>query len=145
MPRAGPRTIVAPLYTLTEAAHYLQIPAATLRTWVKGRSNPRKLDGSGFVQPIIEIPDDDQLLLCFANLVEAHALDGIRRPLRESLVKRYNEPTVRDGRRWLLTAVTIAGRANKHSLVHAYSMSRRTPSLMRPAISRSRPRRSARG
>ena len=93
MPRAGPRTIVAPAYTLPETALYLQIPAVTLRTWVRGRSNPRKLDGSGFVQPIIELPDDDQSLLCFANLVEAHVLDGIRRPLCESLVKRYNELT----------------------------------------------------
>ncbi|GMR23840.1 MAG: hypothetical protein BMS9Abin37_2313 [Acidobacteriota bacterium] len=79
MPRAGPRTIVAPAYTLTETAHYLQVPAATLRSWVKGRGYPMTLDGSGFVQPTIELPDDDQSLLSFTNLVEVHMLDGIRR------------------------------------------------------------------
>jgi len=67
-----------PAYGIVEAAHYLGIPKATLRSWVLGRYY---LTGKGkrFFRPIIELADEDQRLLSFENLVEAHVLDAIRR------------------------------------------------------------------
>jgi uncharacterized protein (DUF433 family) len=76
---ARPRIIDVPAYTVAEAAHYLQIPNATLRSWVRGRTYPLKPKRSGFFQPVIQRPDDEQSLLSFTNLVEAHVLDAIRR------------------------------------------------------------------
>ncbi len=67
-----------PAYSLTEASRYLLIPPATLRSWVAGRKYPTDL-GSKFFRPIIQIPDDVRAGLSFANLVEAHVLDAIRR------------------------------------------------------------------
>ena len=75
-----------PFYSLPEAAHYLRIPATTLRSWVRGRKYPTG-EGLQFFQPVIELPDDSQNLLSFINLVEIHVLDAIRRdhhiPLRK--------------------------------------------------------------
>ena len=65
-------------YSITEAAHYLGVPQATLRSWVLGGNYPTE-KGKRFYRPIIELPDRDQRLLSFVNLVEAHVLDAIRR------------------------------------------------------------------
>ncbi|MBI2349965.1 MAG: hypothetical protein HYV00_00505, partial [Deltaproteobacteria bacterium] len=67
-----------PAYGINEAAHYLGIPKATLRSWVLGRPYPTDT-GERFFRPIIELPDKEQQLLSFENLVEAHVLDAIRR------------------------------------------------------------------
>jgi len=67
-----------PAYGIVEAAHYLGIPKATLRSWVMGRYYPTGR-GKRFFRPIIELADKDQRLLSFENLVEAHVLDAIRR------------------------------------------------------------------
>ncbi|MBI2987963.1 MAG: DUF433 domain-containing protein [Deltaproteobacteria bacterium] len=67
-----------PAYGINEAAHYLGIPKATLRSWVLGRPYSTRT-GERFFRPIIELPDKDQRLLSFVNLVEAHVLDAIRR------------------------------------------------------------------
>ena len=67
-----------PAYGVSEAAHYLSIPNATLRSWVLGRHYPTGT-GRRYFRPIIELPDKDQRLLSFVNLVEAHVLDAIRR------------------------------------------------------------------
>ena len=67
-----------PAYGIVEAAHYLGIPNATLRSWVLGRYYPTER-GKRFFRPIIELADKDQRLLSFENLVEAHVLDAIRR------------------------------------------------------------------
>ncbi len=67
-----------PAYGINEAAHYLGIPKATLRSWVLGRPYPTGA-GEQFFRPIIELPDKDHHLLSFVNLVEAHVLDAIRR------------------------------------------------------------------
>ena len=67
-----------PAYGIVEAAHYLGIPKATLRSWVFGRHYPTG-KGKRFFRPIIELADKDQRLLSFENLVEAHVLDAIRR------------------------------------------------------------------
>jgi uncharacterized protein (DUF433 family) len=61
-----------------EAAHYLLIPLATLRSWVRGRYYPTER-GKRFFRPIIDLPDPKLPSLSFINLVEAHVLDAIRR------------------------------------------------------------------
>ncbi len=67
-----------PAYGLAEAAHYLQIPRATLRAWVAGMSY-----GVGskrrFFKPIINPAAKSPVALSFLNLVEAHVLGAIRR------------------------------------------------------------------
>ena len=67
-----------PAYGINEAAHYLGIPKATLRSWVLGRYYPTGT-GKRFFRHIIELPEKERCLLSFVNLVEAHALDAIRR------------------------------------------------------------------
>lgn len=67
-----------PAYGLAEAAHYLRIPIATLRSWVRGRHYPTE-SGRRFFKPLLELPDPELLSLSFVNLVEAHVLDAIRR------------------------------------------------------------------
>lgn len=71
-----PREIGA--YGIAEAAHYLSLPAATLRTWVRGRLYS-SADGPRFSEPLIVLPRPDEPLLSFTNLVEAHVLAAIRR------------------------------------------------------------------
>ena len=71
-----PREI--PAYSIPEAAHYLLIPPATLRSWVMGRNYPVKT-GQKFFKPVILIPNPSKPQLSFINLVEAHVLDAIRR------------------------------------------------------------------
>lgn len=67
-----------PAYGLGEAAHYLRIPVATLRSWVRGRHYPTG-QGQRFFKPLIELPDPNLASLSFVNLVEAHVLEAIRR------------------------------------------------------------------
>ncbi len=74
--RSDPREM--PAYGLAEAAHYLRIPIATLRSWVRGRYYPTER-GRQFFKPVIELPDPKLVSLSFVNLVEAHVLDAIRR------------------------------------------------------------------
>lgn len=66
-----------PTYSLVEAAHFLNIPKATLASWVRGRHYPIA-GGQGHFEPIILKPDRNLPLLSFMNLVEAHILDAIR-------------------------------------------------------------------
>jgi hypothetical protein len=77
-PHNGRDLRAVPAYGINEAAHYLGIPKATLRSWVLGRHYPTET-GKRFFRPIIEFPDKEQRLLSFVNLVEAHVLDAIRR------------------------------------------------------------------
>lgn len=74
--RTDPRDV--PNYGLLEAAHYLRLPAATLRSWVRGRSYPTA-EGGGWFEPVVAPATDRPLLLSFTNLVEAHVLSAIRR------------------------------------------------------------------
>jgi uncharacterized protein (DUF433 family) len=75
-----------PAYSIAEAAHYLQMPTATLRSWVLGRDYP-VTKGKRFFQPVIEIADHKRRKLSFINLVEAHVLNAIRRYHRIALPK----------------------------------------------------------
>ena len=67
-----------PVYSVTEAARYLRIPGATLRSWVVGRSYPTTA-GQRFFRPVIHLPEEDWSVLSFVNMVEAHVLEAIRR------------------------------------------------------------------
>jgi uncharacterized protein (DUF433 family) len=83
-----PREI--PAYRFVEAAHYLQMPKATLRAWALGQGN---------FKPVLHLPeqsaDSGPQLLCFMNLVELHVLDALRREHRVPL------PQVRKALRFL--------------------------------------------
>jgi uncharacterized protein (DUF433 family) len=72
---AGDRDFAA--YTLAEAARYLRLPAATLRSWVLGRQYPTA-DGSGQFPPLIRPSSRQPPLLSFSNLIEAHVLRSLR-------------------------------------------------------------------
>ena len=72
---ARPRTRTSeprelPAYTISEAAHYLAVPAATVRYWSVGRDD---------YAPLIEVPEHAPTLLSFLNLTELHVLAAIRR------------------------------------------------------------------
>lgn len=64
-----------PCYNIVEAAHYLRIPASTLRSWLRGQQN---------FEYLIDIEQKQPPLLSFINLVEAFVLSSIR--------KQYNIP-----------------------------------------------------
>ncbi|NMG60289.1 DUF433 domain-containing protein [Geitlerinema sp. P-1104] len=66
-----------PNYSIPQAAHYLRIPEATVRTWVKGRQYPTK-DGNKTFQPLIEPPQVRPQRLSFINLLEIHILRALR-------------------------------------------------------------------
>jgi uncharacterized protein (DUF433 family) len=67
-----------PNYGLAEAARYLRLPNATLRSWVRGHSYPA-IQGQGWFQPLLAPALREPLLLSFTNLVEVHVLSAIRR------------------------------------------------------------------
>jgi len=75
-----------PAYSISETSHYLGIPTATIRSWVRGRSYPTGTGPKRF-QPVIDVPDGDSQALSFVNLVEAHVLGAIRREHRIPLHK----------------------------------------------------------
>lgn len=66
-----------PAYAMAEAARYLKLPPATLRSWVVGRPYPTKTDARHFkplIQPAVKAPPT----LSFYNLIEAHVLRSLR-------------------------------------------------------------------
>jgi len=65
---------ILPRYSPAEAAHYLRLPLATLKTWVYGRVDPNGHQA----EAVIKLPGSTRLL-SFQNLVEAHVLGAIRR------------------------------------------------------------------
>ena len=66
-----------PAYGPAEAARYLRLPAATLRTWLVGRVYP-KGDAQATFQPLIQPAGQQPLQLSFYNLIEAHVLRALR-------------------------------------------------------------------
>ena len=70
-----------PAYGVAEAAHYLRVPAATLRAWVAGMSYGNDRDRK-FFQPVIQPAATSPVVLSFINLIEAHVLAAIRRKHR---------------------------------------------------------------
>ncbi len=67
-----------PIYSIPEAAQYLTIPQATLRSWVLGMNYPIKGGEKRRFQPVISLPRRDTNLLSFYNLAEAHVLRAFR-------------------------------------------------------------------
>lgn len=67
----------APAYNLAEAARYLRLPVATLRSWVLGREYPTA-EGAGRFPPMIRPACPRPPLLSFWNLIEAHVLRSLR-------------------------------------------------------------------
>ncbi len=66
-----------PAYTLAEAARYLKLAPATLRSWVLGRRYPTA-GGEGHFRPLIRLASRQPPLLSFWNLIEAHVLRSLR-------------------------------------------------------------------
>ena len=66
-----------PAYPLTEAARYLKLAPATLRSWIAGRSYPA---GGGVrrFSPLIRSAGGPPPALSFWNLIEAHVLRALR-------------------------------------------------------------------
>lgn len=75
-----------PLYTIGEAARYLHLSPATVRSWVKGRRYDRD-DDAGFSEPVIPLPDPGDPRLSFNNLVEIQVLRALRTDHRVSMPK----------------------------------------------------------
>lgn len=67
-----------PAYSIGDAARYLRIPAATVRSWVLGRDYPAT-EGVRTFQPVIRPAEPVTHLLSFANLLELHVLGSMRR------------------------------------------------------------------
>ena len=67
-----------PAYPFAEAAHYLNIPYATLRSWCVGTTYGSKGHKRQFPN-VIDLDGDPQDGLSFLNLVEAHVLTALRR------------------------------------------------------------------
>ena len=84
-----PREI--PIYSVGDAAAYLHIPSATLRSWVAGRTYPTA-DGVASFRPLIPVPDSESGLLSFNNLVEAHVLRALR--TRHGVALRHVRPAL---------------------------------------------------
>lgn len=75
--RAGTDRREQPAYPLAEAARYLKLPAATLRSWVVGRVYPKAGRVERF-QPLIKPAPGKPPRLTFWNLIEAHVLRSLR-------------------------------------------------------------------
>lgn len=73
-----------PSYGIAEASHYLRVPLATLRSWIRGRPYP-VTSGSRKSKPVIILPDSTKPLLSFMNLAEVHVLDAITKKHRVRL------------------------------------------------------------
>jgi uncharacterized protein (DUF433 family) len=89
----------APAYTLAEAARYLRLPAATLRSWALGRQYPTA-EGRADFSPLLRPAARKPPALSFSNLIEAHVLRSLRnehgvpvKALRSALA--YAEKTLR--------------------------------------------------
>jgi len=67
-----------PAYGLAEAARYLRLPVATLRSWVAGRAYPKAKGVVGQFRPLIHPPLARPPVLSFWNLIEAHVLRSLR-------------------------------------------------------------------
>jgi uncharacterized protein (DUF433 family) len=79
MPRVAKKDIrETPIYTASEAAHYLRVPVSTVRAWAFGQTYRVRGESKRF-KPVIEMSDRQGRLLSFINLVELFVLSAIRR------------------------------------------------------------------
>lgn len=85
MAKRNMNTILAtPAYPFDEAAHYLNIPLSSLKTWCLGQGHGVRKRA---YKPVIRLDGNDRRALSFLNLVEAHVLAAIRRKHHVSLPK----------------------------------------------------------
>jgi uncharacterized protein (DUF433 family) len=66
-----------PAYSVAEAARYLKVAPATLRSWFVGRPYP-KGSGTAHSSPLIRPVKNPPPTLSFWNLIEAHVLRSLR-------------------------------------------------------------------
>lgn len=66
-----------PAYGIADAARFIDVPPATLRSWVAGRTTRAQAGGTA-VEPVIAAADPHGRRLSFYNLVEAHVLRALR-------------------------------------------------------------------
>ncbi len=91
-----------PAYTVADAARYVLVPPATLRSWVAGRFYPTQSEARKRFEPVIRIPEaGSSWLLSFQNLAEAHVLATLRRHYKVKLATirnavRYMEVRFKD-------------------------------------------------
>lgn len=67
-----------PAYPISEVARYLRLPKSTLRSWTLGQHYATK-SGRHRFEPLIRIADEDNRMMSFMDLVEAHVLSSLRR------------------------------------------------------------------
>lgn len=75
-----------PAYPVSEAARYLKVPAATLRSWFFGRQY-HTTDGSRQFRAIVQPASKKPPVLSFYNLIEAHVLRALRNTHQVSIPK----------------------------------------------------------
>lgn len=76
-----------PAYPFVEAAHYLNMPTSTLRSWCLGQDYIDRYGHAKRFQPLIRLDGERREGLSFYNLVEAHVLAAIRRKFEIPLPK----------------------------------------------------------
>ncbi len=92
------RTI--PAYPFVEAAHYVGVPIATLRSWCVGQVYTYRDEKRSFA-PLICLDGSRAEGLSFLNLVEAHVLAAIRR------VHGVSMPRVRAALAYVMTRLEV--------------------------------------
>ena len=80
-----------PAYGVTDAARFIDVPPATLRSWVAGRSTRSQAGGAPF-EPLIVPADPAGRHLSFYNLVEAHVLRALR--TRHDVPMKHVRPAI---------------------------------------------------
>lgn len=80
-----------PAYGVADAARFIDVPPATLRSWVAGRS-PRAQAGGTPFEPLIVPADPAGRRLSFYNLVEAHVLRALR--TRHDVPMKHVRPAI---------------------------------------------------
>lgn len=68
-----------PAYPFVEAAHYLNLPVSTLRSWCLGQRYESSAGDDKWFAALIRLDGNGREGLSFLNLVEAHVLAAIRR------------------------------------------------------------------
>lgn len=118
MAKLDPR--LAPAYSVAKAAHFLKIPAPTVRSWVLGRDYPRQ-SGKGRFEPVVVVPKDPDHRVSFRNLIEMAALRALRTEhefklsaVRTALVYAHGELGVTD----LLASKDLYARPGELFLAH---------------------------
>jgi uncharacterized protein (DUF433 family) len=80
-----------PAYGVADAARFIDVPPATLRSWVAGRGTRAQVGGTPF-EPLIVAADPERRRLSFYNLVEAHVLRALR--TRHDVPMKHVRPAI---------------------------------------------------